>query len=326
MRGMRVGVLVLGAVSTGAWAQAPAADAVLSGLGFSADEVAQVKAGKLVSRDSKGATERDLTTSFAFFLKKPPADALKDFKAGVMLKVDPNTLGSGLLTADATVEAFSKLSLEPDQEKRVKKYQGAKPGDALNLSTEEIAAFQKAADAAAVETQVKASLLARYQAYRAKGLDAIAPYDRGGSQRSVAEELKAFMKAHDALKKHAPKAWAAMLGYPGSKADGAEHVFRWVHLKAHGTPTLALVHGMAVPEGDAFLVLQRQYYVSEGFNCEQAIAALLPVEGGTVVLYANHTSTDQVTGFGGGAKRSIGTKMMAGEVQGLFEKLQKRAP
>ncbi|MEW5739919.1 MAG: hypothetical protein AB1938_13385 [Myxococcota bacterium] len=326
MRGVRVSVAVLCGVSSLAWAQAPAAEAVLTGLGFSADEVAQVKAGKLVSRDSKGVTERDLTTAFAFFLKKPPADALKDFKAGVMLKVDPNTLGSGVLGADATVDAFAKLTLQPDAEKRVKKYQAAKGGDALNLSTEEIAAFQKASDAAAVEAQVKAALLARYQAYRAKGLDGIAPYDREGSQRAVSDELKAFTKAHDGLEKYAPKAWAAMLGFPGSKVEGADSVFRWVHLKAHDVPTLALVHGLAIPDGDAWMVMQRQFYVSEGFNCEQAIAALLPAEGGTVVVYANHTSTDQVTGFGGGARRAIGTKLMAGEVQGLFEKLQKRAP
>jgi hypothetical protein len=30
---------------------------------------------------------------------------------------------------------------------------------------------------------------------------------------------------------------------------------------------------MFVPDGDAHIALQRQFYVSEGFTCEQAIAA-----------------------------------------------------
>ena len=78
-------------------------------------------------------------------------------------------------------------------------------------------------------------------------------------------------------------------------------------------------------DGDAYIALQRQYYVSEGFNCEQAIAAFLPVQDGTVVVYANHTSTDQVAGFGGGAKRSIGSKMMSSQLEEIFGKLQKSA-
>jgi hypothetical protein len=51
----------------------------------------------------------------------------------------------------------------------------------------------------------------------------------------------------------------------------------------------------------------------------------LPAQGGTVVVYSNHTSTDQVAGFGGGAKRSIGSKLMASELEGMFTKLQKAA-
>jgi hypothetical protein len=73
------------------------------------------------------------------------------------------------------------------------------------------------------------------------------------------------------------------------------------------------------------MMLQRQYYVSEGFNSVQAIAALLPVSGGTIVIYSNHTSSDQVEGIGGGAKRSIGRDMMAAQLEGLFGELQRRS-
>jgi hypothetical protein len=34
--------------------------------------------------------------------------------------------------------------------------------------------------------------------------------------------------------------------------------------------------------------------VSTGYNIEQAVVGLLPLEDGTLVAYTNHTSTDQV--------------------------------
>jgi len=51
----------------------------------------------------------------------------------------------------------------------------------------------------------------------------------------------------------------------------------------------------------------------------------LPVPEGTLVVYTNRTSTDQVAGFGGGAKRSMGEKVMASQLADLFAKLQKAA-
>ena len=51
---------------------------------------------------------------------------------------------------------------------------------------------------------------------------------------------------------------------------------------------------------------------------EQAIAAFLPADEGTLVLYTNHTSTDQVAGLGGAAKRAIGRTVMARQLKKLF--------
>ena len=49
------------------------------------------------------------------------------------------------------------------------------------------------------------------------------------------------------------------------------------------------------------------------------MAGFLPVQGGTVVAYTNHTFTDQVAGFGGGLKRNIGRRMMASKLTEIFE-------
>jgi hypothetical protein len=308
-------------------AQLPPMETTLEAVGYSADQIAEVKAGKIVSISPKTVNERDLAASFAFFVPIAPAELVKDLQSGLLNDVDPNTIASATISGAGTVDDFAKLALQPDSANRVKRYVSAKGGDDLNLSTEEIAAFNElgaGAAAPAVEAELRKALLARYQAYRAKGLAGIAAYDRGnGSTRPPADDLRASLEASQNLKKYAPAAYDAMLNYPSSKPGG--EVFRWTQLKAHDVPTIVLVHAMYVPDGDAVLVLQRQFYVSEGFNCEQAVAGFLPVQGGTVVLYVNHTSTDQVTGFGGGAKRSIGSKLMSSQLQGLFAKVQKQA-
>ena len=81
---------------------------------------------------------------------------------------------------------------------------------------------------------------------------------------------------------------------------------------------------LAASDGAARAVVQRQYYVSNGYNAEQAVAGFLPVQGGTVVTYTNHTFTDQVAGFGGGVKRSIGRRMMASKLTQMFETARSR--
>jgi hypothetical protein len=257
-----------------------------------------------------------------------PKAFVEELRSGLMLSVDPNTLAHGTLSPNGSLEEFKSLALTPDGPARAKRYTKSASVTDLNLSAEEGAAFRKLGDSAsvaAVEAQLRAMLLARYQAYRAKGLAGIAPYVRiGGATRSVADDLRVSLESLEGLKKHAPNAYAAMLGYPSSQPPGSEDRFTWVQLMAHGAPTIVLTHGLIVPDGGAFLAMQRQFYVSEGFNGEQAVAAILPAQGGTIVVYSNHTSTDQVAGFGGGAKRSIGSKLMGSELEKIFAKVQKK--
>ncbi len=95
--------------------------------------------------------------------------------------------------------------------------------------------------------------------------------------------------------------------------------------EAHGTPVFILTHAFSLAEGDAFAICQRQFYSSGNYNVEQALAGFLPVKEGTVVVYVNRTSTDQITGFGGSSKRAIGRKVMASQLKSVFEKFRAKA-
>ena len=76
---------------------------------------------------------------------------------------------------------------------------------------------------------------------------------------------------------------------------------------------------LAAADGAARAVVQRQYYVSTGYNAQQAVAGFLPVQEGTMVVYASHAFTDQVAGFGGCLKRGIGRHVMADKMTEMFE-------
>src|SRR4029450_8855001 len=62
---------------------------------------------------------------------------------------------------------------------------GAQAGEALNLGTGEIAAFNAVPGGAppAIQGQLQKMLLTRYQAYRTSGLPGIVPYDRGSGRK-----------------------------------------------------------------------------------------------------------------------------------------------
>jgi hypothetical protein len=262
----------------------------------------------------------------AFYLKLPPKEFVSSLQGGLLMDVDPDAHGHGFVKGDGSLADFASLDLSS----RSDDYLKAKPGDDLNLSSAEIAAFKKlagqSASKAEVEKQVHESLLERLRAYRKSGLDGIAPYARDdGEQRSGAKDLRAASAAAIALKKHVPAFYAVLNGYPASPPPALEERFLWVSYEAHGTPVAILTHAMSLAEGDAYAICQRQFYVSGGYNVEQAVAVFLPVKGGTLVIYLNRTSTDQITGFGGSTKQAIGRKVMASQLKDVFEKLRAKA-
>ncbi len=310
-------------LSAPVWAQTPDPKQVLANFGFPADVYAKVMAGELVHADAKSSNERELATGLAFLVKESPKQFLSELlHDGLLQHVDENTLSYGEIPASAGIADFAELKLGDE----LSAYQDAAPGDDLNLSSAEIEAFQALSGkpSSAIEAQVRKSLLARVEAYKKSGLDGIAPYDRGGKQSSPGADLRSASEANTAAKKGVPSFYETLIGYP-KKPEGFRERFTWMRYKAHGKPVLILTHVFSVEEGEAFAVCQRQFYVSGTYNSEQAVAAFLPVQGGTLVVYINRTSTDAVTGFGGGAKRSIGAKLLTSQLEDLFGKLRKAA-
>lgn len=314
-------------VARHAWAQ-PSAEEVLAATDFSADDKQRILAGEMVSGEVKAVSDRDLSLSMGFIVKTSPDDLAKQVMAGTLSKADDQLTARGDISDAGSVQDFADLRLVPGGNDVAKGYINASPGDKLNLAADEIAAFNALKgqpDATqAVEQQVRKMLLERYKAYRASGLGGMRPYDRGGKSSDPAADLR---KASEAplMKKFFPAVQRVLEGYPQATASGLTSKFFWVNNKIDDQPTYALTHLLSASEGAARIVIQRQFYVARSYNAEQAIAGFFPVPQGTLVVYGNHTFTDQVSGFGGSAKQSIGRRVMGSKLKELFEKARAAA-
>lgn len=299
----------------------PSASQVLTDLGFSAGDQQRVVNGEFVTTDVNAASDKDLSVAMAFLVKTSPADLSTQILAGNLIAADPQVQASGAFNGTGSLADLAGLQVTGSVPQT---FLNAQPGEALNLSSSEIAAFSalqgNANPQQAVQAQLQSMLLARFQAYQASGLAGIASYARGdGNQTDVGGELRKASAAAGELNKYLPALQAVLVGYPQATMPGLRQEFHWVSYNIDGTPTYALTHTLAAPDGNARVVVQRQYYVNTGYNAEQAIAGFLPVQQGTLVAYVNHTFTDQVAGFGGSFKRNIGRRMMASKLKAAFE-------
>ena len=301
----------------------PSADQVLTDMGLSSDDKQRVLNGEFVASDVTNVSDRDLSMSIAFVVKTSPDSLAKQVVAGKLVKDDPQVQLEGEFKGPGSLADLAALKITADEARTLS---AAKAGAALNLSGGEIAAFKalQGGTPQAVQQQLQQMLLARFQAYQTSGLAGIAAYDRGGSTSDAGADLRKASEAAAGLKKYLPAFQQVLVGYPQATMPGMQQRFRWLKYNIDGTITYVLTHTLVAAEGAARVVAQRQYYVSTTYNAEQAVVGFLPVQEGTVVAYINHTFTDQVAGFGGSAKRSIGRKMMASKLKQMFDKTRQK--
>ncbi|HVO23028.1 MAG TPA: hypothetical protein VMW56_05310 [Candidatus Margulisiibacteriota bacterium] len=303
---------------------APTVADLAAEVGLTPETLAQVEQGEIVETTPTDRSDRELAIGMVFLVRAPVTRAVQAFQHANDLKTDPHLIALHELSGAGTLADFQDLRLAPHGSAEAERYLHATPGETLNLSTAEIAAFRAlgAVGQPEVEAQLRAMLLARYQAYRTQGLDGTAPYDRGdGVRRSLAEELRRHSAAK-ILGKHSPAFRDVLLHYPATRPAGLEERFFWLVYDLDDRPTLTLRHRMALPMGDAFVVADREFYVSQGYNAVQAHAALLPAKDGTMVFYVTRTSTDRASGFGASAKHAIGRRMMTQEIQSTFNRMR----
>src|SRR5262249_43242559 len=163
------------------------------------------------------------------------------------------------LQGDGAPAQLRPLELTPSQ---LKAFSAAEPGDALNLSSEEIAQLKRAGkDAGAVTEAVRALVLARYRAYRSKGLPGIAPYARARAMTSPADDLAKVNQNARATGILPASFFDLLENYPRSAPSDLEQNLFWAQFTANGADTIALTHVFQGTFDGTVVIVQRQYYV-----------------------------------------------------------------
>jgi len=320
-----LGALLVLVVRTVASADGFTVNQVVADLSLPPDAGARMRRGEMVHSDPKESSDREMAVGLTFLVKQPLADVMNAFRAAADLKADPQLSASVLIRGPGTPADFAGLVLEPDGVAEAKRYLTASPGDTLNLSADEIRAFNALAAGGGdpkpqVEVQLKQLLLSRYQTYLQNGLTGLAPYARRSGLCEPSGELRRASEAARLLKKYAPAMQQVLLSYPQGKPAGLEESFYWLRYTLDGRPNYTLRHRLALPMGEAFAVADREFYVSHGYDTSQSFAGLIPVPEGTLVIYRSRVSTEQVAGFGSSVKKGIGRGVMAKQLTDIFQR------
>ena len=316
----------------------PTADEILQGLPLSDSDRADIRQGKIVKWTTSEGSDRELALGMVLLAKTKSANLVELFREASAFKVESAITAHGKIACDGTLADFAGVKLEPNGEKEARRYLEAEPGEELNLDAKEMAAFHAlkstgvdgAVPVSKVEALVRQTLLSRCQAYRAKGLSGITPYERKqGQQLLVSDELSVSLKQMKLLAKYAPSVYDVLLNYPAAKTkDGQELVeeqFYWLNLDLFGRPTYVLSHRMLFRVGEIYFASERHFYTSHDYNSLQQGVTALPTKDGTLVVTLIRVSTDQVGGFGSSAKHPISRALMGPYLKDMYEALRAKA-
>lgn len=300
-------------------------ESIFSALSLPAGTHQKVLAGQFVVESIQSASERELAVAMVFLIKTNPERIAKSLLGGIAIADDARAHSYGAVTRLSATEDLSKVSLNAAQ---VQRWWKARPGDDINLSRSEFNLLQDelvakqggGPDPKQVKEAVREVLVARTRDYQISGLDGIRPYLRKhGHLRKGAEELRTATIASREIGIFSAGFYDLLLGYPSNRLPGFRESFFWTNEQSQNGAVICLTHRFVVPQGPGFAAVQRQFYVTAGYNVEQALALLLPVEEGTLVVYTNRTSTDQVAGFGGQLRRKIGDDLMGRTLEQLYQ-------
>ena len=312
-------------------------------LGFSRSDLDELLDGEVIQLDEdlKEGSKKEMAVSVAVILPASLDKAVKILRGGRSFEIDSAVLEYGKVGAPAGEADFARLGYTPSEWEEVESLLEVEGGSAFNFSGEEIERFQRLArrlhgrspkkDASvrqAANALLRAVLLERCLAYQEGGIAKLAPYDRGDEgQTRPSRELRAALRedlTQDArLTKLARGFLEALVHYPDPLPEGYESEFFWTKLDVDDRPCFTLTHRMFRNDTRGALVADRQFYVGHSYNSSHVVMGAFPTEHGTLVFYRNRTSTDQVAGRVGRAKKALGRRRLRNTIVDYLESVRR---
>lgn len=119
----------------------PTLDELMADFPFSKDDVQRVRDGELVKTTAKETSDKELAVVMVFLAKAPVQKLITFFEVGRGFRNDPNVQWTTEISSAGTLDDFKGVVLDPGGDKETQRYLSAAPGDTLNLSIAEIAAY-----------------------------------------------------------------------------------------------------------------------------------------------------------------------------------------
>ncbi|MDJ0851140.1 MAG: glycosyltransferase [Myxococcota bacterium] len=290
-------------------------DGVLSHLGFHARERERLRAGEIVAVELP-SEDRDVTIAVATRLKCSLDAILEPILTGRTEAIHPATIAFGELgEAEPVASAFAGAGFDESEADEATALLRAEPGQTFNLSPAEIGRFaalraelgSDARDPAVrerVDELLRALLLERTLAYRAGGLDAIAPYAREeGRFAEPGSELRAAAEAASLFAASYPRLHRAFLDYPKSAHPEALHRFHWAKRRVDGRPAFLLGHRVLLSQPALTIMALRSFYVSRVYDGLDLVVALIPEEEELLAVATWRFVAERLRGLGGAVRR-----------------------
>ncbi|MCG8593742.1 MAG: hypothetical protein MI785_05130 [Kiloniellales bacterium] len=313
-------------------AKPPTVDALMSRLGYSEEDRAALKSGKIVTTNVRRTRDDQLIAAAAVYLPVPPKQILPRAREGKAFEDDPGILAFGALSPGVDPAEWQRVGFDPSERDEAEKLHGFRSGSDFNLSAREIEALTAKLDGVSggdedlpqkVSAAYREVLMARHQAYLQDGLSGISSYRHDDKVLEPAKELEAVAgQAEDFLRTYFPQFAEVFYGFPKVSHPGVSQDFFWLKRKVEGRPGLVLLHQMVAGNEDYVMVTRREYFVGHTYESLQVVAVALPVADGSAVFYVNSAFTDQITGFFSGVAQSVGQDRMRGDLTKFFEAVQ----
>jgi hypothetical protein len=333
--GFALPALLLAILTAPAGAAEPmTASQVGQALGFDRAAEQKLLAGEIVTAEREETTAKQLAVSIGMLIKGDPAALAAAVLDGQTLRANRAILGFGKIDPGAPEAGLAGVAFTEDEADEVRRLLQAQAGDELNLSADELAALREAtaqydpnragdpAVVQAVNQAYRSILLGRLQAYLARGVAGIAPYQRDGGVSDPAEELRAAAEASVLLQQAAPDLYRGLVDFPEHQPADVEQAFFWIKEMANDRPVFSLNHRMVQRRPDGLILLSRTFYAGHSFNASLSGAGVLPVQGENAVFYTNRTVSDQVAGFMQGMRHELGRGMMRDALIESFEAIR----
>jgi hypothetical protein len=306
-------------------------DEVMAYLGFDNSHRQSILDGEILFTGMPGLEPLPHAVAVAgamMIVRRPWSELIEKYLSEDVFRSDPHLLDSGRIPDDTSNVSWTQdIAYTSAEHKELARMLDVKPGATFNFSASEIEKFSGITRDATADQQALAlfrGLLAeRIRDYLEQGLAGVQPYARaGGRQASPAEELAAALQNAEFLRRRFPVFHDALDRYPQGRDALSSSRLYWTKKDVSGRSTIALLHKTLWVGENAAMAAEREFYVGQGYNTMFTVVGAIPYDGGTLVLAANRTFAERVSGLGRRLKKTIGRKLVAAKFAERFEHLR----